>query len=270
MIDDKARKAAQKAADEFTDKYSCEGGGDTNYHGVPIREIVDIAIEAYLTARAPVDADRMQVVTDALRRALSWVSLDEPGIEQNVGDVEAACRKAIAALDRTAVSKTGDNNATDNDKSIGCEKSSDIAMMNMGTEKAVISSTEQEKLGTAPEAAGLEPRCAQPVPASNEYEIISKLSAITDKWPEVIKAIRPYLRTTEPDEGETADEIYQNLAGKAKILGLELRKAKPVSLEVCANAFLARANNALSLTGNMPSPREITKAVLDAAGVKYE
>lgn len=45
----------------------------------------------------------------------------------------------------------------------------------------------------------------------------------------VLQAIRPYLRTTEPDEGKTADEIYQNLAGKAKILGLELRKPEPVS-----------------------------------------
>lgn len=37
----------------------------------------------------------------------------------------------------------------------------------MGEEEAVIKSTGQEKLGTAPEAAGLEPRCNQPSPAKH-------------------------------------------------------------------------------------------------------
>lgn len=116
----------------------------------------------------------------------------------------------------------------------------------------------------------------------------------------VLQALRPYFRATEPGEGkgETADEIYAKVVKGCKILGIpvptpepdkypdcgsemiqicsgledtckQLHKPVSVSLEKCVEAHA-------DVMGRKPneepyeSSYRATKAVLDAAGVKYE
>lgn len=53
----------------------------------------------------------------------------------------------------------------------------------------------------------------------------------------MLEAIRPYLRTTEPDSGETSSELYERLSKRAKLLGMKLCPIEPVSLTQCIIAM---------------------------------
>lgn len=67
--------------------------------------------------------------------------------------------------------------------------------------------------------------------------------------------------TRGPDEGETAEQIYERLSKQAKVLGMRLCPIRPVSIrDVMDNHKME--------TGTMHG-KEIYKAILDAAGVKY-
>lgn len=117
-----------------------------------------------------------------------------------------------------------------------------IAIVAMGDAKAVNSSTEQAQSGIAPEAAGLEPECAQPSPASDVITHEAKdgakcpsvfSSEISDDnimptllaWAkrhslasvitngeaiELANDLSPYLRTPEPDEREAYNTMHVN------------------------------------------------------------
>lgn len=91
----------------------------------------------------------------------------------------------------------------------------------------------------------------------------------------LFNALKPFLRTDSLDESETAEEIYDKLNKRAKIIGYELRKPEPVTVSLEKHHLehvresLRGAAIQCHIVLQDDQVRYITKATLDAAGVKY-